>query len=71
MICSKCNGTGFDISEYVHGVTCSKCLGKGQLDWIENIVGVKSNYIKPGVYIKEIDFSERIPCLSDENRGDK
>jgi len=42
IICSKCDGSGvhynrMDISTFV----CSKCLGRGKLDWIENIVGVK------------------------------
>ena len=54
IICSNCNGTGSTNNSFV----CNKCLGDGTLDWIENIVGKKSRYIKPGVYIKEIDLSE-------------
>ena len=35
MICSKCNGNYSD-------KICTKCYGKKDLDWIENIVGVET-----------------------------
>jgi len=48
--CNKCNGVGFvrheavDISNGTlvqrNGI-CTKCYGKGKLDWIEYIIGVK------------------------------
>ena len=43
--CDKCNGTGkiWNESDYPHGLRymtmCDKCLGDGQLDWIERAVG--------------------------------
>jgi len=36
IICPKCGGHG---DEYTF--ICTKCLGSGKVDWIENIVGVK------------------------------
>lgn len=41
VICSKCNGGGYerDDSNFAKYDTCSRCLGEGKLDWIENIVG--------------------------------
>lgn len=56
--CPKCNGNG-----YVKGPTrfsllnCNVCLGDGKLDWIEEATGKKPKfkYVKPGVYIHEID----------------
>ncbi len=36
MLCSKCKGTGEVKSGY-----CDKCYGKGNFDWIENVVGKK------------------------------
>lgn len=45
--CNKCGGTGWyhNGQTYINNgklfTTCSKCYGKGQIDWIENIVGVK------------------------------
>ncbi len=53
MVCPKCLGDG--------DFNCSKCKGKRAIDWIENIVGIKGTYIKPGVYVREIDLSEVIP----------
>jgi hypothetical protein len=35
VICDKCNGTG--LWEKVH--QCYKCLGKGKLDWVTNVMG--------------------------------
>ncbi len=60
--CSKCLGVGEVLPEKEHfGVdVCPKCKGKGTLDWIENVVGVVGTYIKPGVYMREVDLSEII-----------
>ena len=45
MICPKCNGTGVYYNKYdISTFTCSKCLGEGKLDWIENIVGKQNKY---------------------------
>ena len=62
MKCPKCLGVGEILPKKEHfGVnTCPKCKGKGTLDWIENIVGVVGTYIKPGVYTREVDYSEYI-----------
>ena len=62
-VCSECDGDGgMGMGDYPYSDTCPKCKGKGTLDWIENIVGVDGTYIKikPGVYIKEVDYSEYI-----------
>ena len=59
--CSKCVGLGevlIRTKEYVRIISCPKCKGKGSLDWIENIMGVKGTYIKPGIYTMEVDYSE-------------
>jgi len=46
IVCDKCSGTGRtevkrnSINFYASGM-CPKCLGKGKLDWIENITGIK------------------------------
>ena len=48
--CDKCEGKGFvwlDRDEFPFpsmSRTCEKCYGKKELDWIENIVGVKKGY---------------------------
>ena len=39
MICDKCEGTGTAKGE--EWISCSKCLGSGKVDWIENIMGKK------------------------------
>jgi len=68
MICSRCCGTG----GFYHiinkcDIICSKCNGEGKLDWVENVVGKikQSNYVKPGVYVKEIDLSVMIPAFGE------
>lgn len=44
-ICDKCNGNGVEYinvdlpKEYSPQLICSKCLGVGKLDWLENILG--------------------------------
>ena len=59
--CPKCLGVGEILVKEHFGVTiCPKCRGKGTLDWIENIVGAKGTYIKPGIYTREVDYSEYI-----------
>ncbi len=42
VICPKCNGSGSEpkIHDRIVAGKCSKCFGKGKLDWIENIVGI-------------------------------
>lgn len=56
--CPKCLGVGEVLKEDHFGVKiCPKCKGKGTLDWIENIMGVQGTYVKPGVYVKEVDYS--------------
>jgi len=35
VICDQCNGTG--LWEKVH--QCYKCLGRGKLDWVTNVMG--------------------------------
>jgi len=39
LICDQCKGNGDSITYN----PCSKCLGSGKLDWIENVVGKKYN----------------------------
>ncbi len=50
MVCDKCKGGGsfpkkFSKLEDPYYSTCSKCQGKGKVDWIENIVGRKPEFI--------------------------
>ena len=43
--CDKCDGKGYnDIDPF----DCIKCHGYGKLDWVEAIVGKKSNILFPG-----------------------
>ncbi len=39
VICDKCNGTGFWEENGLRGYQCYKCLGKGKLDWVTNVMG--------------------------------
>jgi len=58
--CPKCLGVGevlIRTKEHLRVILCPKCKGKGTLDWIENIIGVKGTYIKPGIYTNEVDVS--------------
>ena len=59
VVCNKCDGVGEVIPRDSHFGTdvCPKCKGKGSLDWIENIMGLKGTYIKAGVYTQEVDYS--------------
>ncbi len=43
MICSKCDGQGYDEAL----IKCPKCLGDGKLDWVENVVGKNSKPENP------------------------
>ena len=54
--CHVCDGSGG--SEYTK---CPHCKGKGKIDWVENIIGAKPNMVRPGVYVREVDLSERVP----------
>jgi hypothetical protein len=62
--CPVCNGlAGFingkpskDINS-ASWVRCRKCKGRGQLDWVEMVMGVKGTFVKPGVYVQEVDYS--------------
>jgi DnaJ-class molecular chaperone len=62
LICNKCSGGGSYPQKFLEKEDpaynhCPKCNGKGTLDWIENIMGVQGTYIKPGVYVREVDVS--------------
>ena len=78
MICDRCNGKGH-IHTFLDGkdhkpITCPKCRGKEDIDWIENIFGVSpGKKIKPGVgvYIKEVDLSYHIPSYITEDKDFK
>lgn len=39
VICDQCNGTGFWEENGLRGHQCYKCLGKGKLDWVSNVMG--------------------------------
>jgi len=58
--CPECDGDGFVMTDYPYTGPCPKCKGRGSLDWVENIMGVVGTYIKSGVYIKDVDYSEKI-----------
>lgn len=44
-LCPKCKGKGrtrvFYFHDHCDSLMCNKCYGKGKLDWVEQIVGVK------------------------------
>jgi len=73
VLCDRCGGSGFvgpgekfDYSSSEPGIMpkrCKKCRGEGRLDWVENVVGKRprSAFIRPGVYVREIDVSEFVP----------
>ena len=42
--CKTCDGKGFVSSGVGYFLRCEKCMGKGELDWVEKIVGPKLNY---------------------------
>ena len=41
VICNKCKGTGKQKNSYYPDNTCTKCLGKGKLDWVSNAMAEK------------------------------
>jgi len=51
VLCDRCNGSGENYDpEFVEiwGITdCPKCWGKGKLNWVDNIVGIKDPYLVP------------------------
>ena len=49
MMCDKCDGKRFTLSDTMFPILCSKCNGEGKVDWIENITG------KPVMTQSEID----------------
>ena len=69
VICDKCSGTGKFIdptqeNSWKHP-WCPKCHGAKKVDWVTNVMWKKCvHYIKPGVYIQEVDLSEYIPSIS-------
>ena len=71
--CPKCLGVGevlIRTKEHVRVVICPKCKGRGTLDWIENIMGVQGTYIKPGIYTREVDYSEYVTKRGNFKRDD-
>ena len=39
--CPECEGTGMEVDDNKPFLSCcNKCLGKGTLDWIEQVIGV-------------------------------
>jgi hypothetical protein len=40
-LCNRCIGAGFLEKEGEYCISCPKCLGRGKLDWVEQIVGAK------------------------------
>lgn len=71
IICDKCKGRGTipkvdkPTGEIVTYIICRKCHGKKKVDWITNAMGERScYYVKPGVYVKEVDLSEYIPSFN-------
>jgi len=74
--CSECKGYGVPNTSDGIGLylkhrdlkswtKCLKCHGEGKVDWIEKIVGKRERettvFVKPGVYVKEIDLSHTYP----------
>lgn len=60
--CSICNGTGHLIKieeNQVSMVYCSRCKGKGFLDWLENIVGSNVNIDLEPVFTIERKLSKK------------
>lgn len=60
VLCSECGGSGRGKSVekikvgtlWIPGIgsCCKKCKGTGKLDWIENAVGKRPLFVKPGIY---------------------
>ena len=78
VICSQCKGKKVVI-EYPSEANprlrsplieeCSKCNGKGELDWVSNIMGKGkvAVAIKPGRYVREVDLSVYVPKSEEQN----
>lgn len=52
ILCDRCNGKGYYVYKEGWNHICPKCLGRKELDWLQNIIGVKSSdfYLYPDVY---------------------
>jgi hypothetical protein len=61
-LCTKCNGRGWLFIPPDGEEKCPKCKGVGEVDWVEQMVGVKKRgiLIPPGVYVREVDLSAYI-----------
>ena len=69
VICDKCNGYVQTYSVDCYDQECSKCLGSGKLNWLENIFGKKKR-LAPKVSVKEVDTSKVIPKINSSNFWD-
>ena len=49
--CSKCNGKGYLLTQKRVLYRCPKCLGRGELDWVENVVGANREREVPSINI--------------------
>lgn len=56
--CWKCKGSGF-----VASTICRACLGDGELDWIENVVGKGRPLITPEEIVKSWRPSAKVGVL--------
>lgn len=48
IICPSCNGKGY-ISEFTEGIiamSCTNCLGFGEITWLDEILGKHKNIIR-------------------------
>lgn len=49
--CDRCNSKGYYVYKEGWNKICPKCKGRKELDWVQNITGVKSGiYLSIGVY---------------------
>lgn len=70
VVCRKCKGKGFGpANKNNQTFTCGNCKGTGVTDWVSNLIPKTFYYVKPGVYVGEVDLSYRFdyPC----DRGKK
>jgi len=68
MICPRCKGVKTENRGVYGGVPCNKCNGRGQLDWIEAILGKSNTYpfnVINEVKVKDIFYAE----IKDVNIG--
>jgi hypothetical protein len=47
--CPKCNGKGYLLTRKRVLYRCPKCLGRRELDWVENVVGPNRERGFPGM----------------------